>query len=407
MGGSNLNAAFPGSNLLGGDISPGSGGGTSYTFGTGLTNTAGTITDNLATGKAGGQSAIGGTAAGEDLILSSTTNVTKGKLRFGANCSYYDEANQALFLRSTAGTASPGVITAGDNQGTSTLTLGNNSTTRGPQFSVTGLDLIDFKLVPGATPGAARSIRIENRGITPNVFSAPEFHIGGTNLDDPPLIIGDSVVGIGSNQSNDVNLVVGAGTNDAATRLKVKANKTVASAAGAAWDGFKFDTSTLTVTGTGLITELAAVRIKQPTATSVSVNSVKDGATLIVDGWMLGGGSLAIDGWGADAVYGSTYCAWFKNLIRCEGGVICKNANTEFTANNGNVLVGPYNATGNLNLQGSTIYLQGALKSNQTVANGAVNKTLGNVGPAGSATTVQEWLVVANSSGTLRYIPLF
>jgi hypothetical protein len=409
MGGSNLNAAFPGSNLLGGDISPGAGGGTSYTFGTGLTNNAGTITNNLATGKAGGLSAIGGTAAGEDLTLSSTTNATKGKVRFGSNCSYYDEAAQALFLRSTPGTASPGVITASDNQGTATWTIGNNSGVRGPKFAVTGLDLIDMQLVPGATVAAARAIRLENRGVgVVNVYSAPELHVGGTNLDDPPLIIGDSVVGIGSAQSNDVNLVVGAGTNDAATRLKVKANKTVAQAVGAVWDGFKFDQSTLTVTGGGLITELAAVRIKQPTATSASVVSVKDAATLIVDGYMNGGGSLAIDGWGADAVYGSTYCAWFKQYIRVDGGVICKGVNTEFTVNNGNMLVGPYNGTGNLTLQAAVIGVSAPVKFNtNVVVNGSVATSLTSLGPTGSRTTVQKWLKVQDGAGADFFIPLF
>jgi hypothetical protein len=40
-------------------------------------------------------------------------------------------------------------------------------------------------------------------------------------------------------------------------------------------------------------------------------------------------------------------------------------------------------------------------------ANGAVNKTLGNIGPTGSQTTVQEWFMVKNSAGTVRYIPAF
>ncbi len=45
--------------------------------------------------------------------------------------------------------------------------------------------------------------------------------------------------------------------------------------------------------------------------------------------------------------------------------------------------------------------------STSIVANGAVVTTLTGVGPTGSHTTVQEWLQVKNSAGTVRYIPLF
>lgn len=40
-------------------------------------------------------------------------------------------------------------------------------------------------------------------------------------------------------------------------------------------------------------------------------------------------------------------------------------------------------------------------------ANGSVATALSSVGPAGANTTVQEWLTVTNSSGTIRYIPAF
>jgi hypothetical protein len=59
------------------------GGGTTYTFSTGLNNAANTITAKLSTGVVGGQSVIGGTASGDSLRLSSTTNATKGNINFG------------------------------------------------------------------------------------------------------------------------------------------------------------------------------------------------------------------------------------------------------------------------------------------------------------------------------------
>lgn len=54
------------------------------TFGTGLTRTVNTITANISTGIAGGQTIYGGTAASENLTISSTTHGTKGKVIFGS-----------------------------------------------------------------------------------------------------------------------------------------------------------------------------------------------------------------------------------------------------------------------------------------------------------------------------------
>ena len=76
------------------------GGGGSYTFSTGLTNTAGTVTSNLSTGIAGGQSVIGGTAASNNLTLSSTSNATKGNILFGNSA--YDEVNNMLGIGTTS-----------------------------------------------------------------------------------------------------------------------------------------------------------------------------------------------------------------------------------------------------------------------------------------------------------------
>ncbi len=59
----------------------------------------------LLVGRSGGQTLIGGTAAGDDLLLRSTSNATKGNIYFGAdNTSTYDEVNQRLGLRVAAPT---------------------------------------------------------------------------------------------------------------------------------------------------------------------------------------------------------------------------------------------------------------------------------------------------------------
>ena len=77
--------------------------GTTYTFSTGLTNAAGTVTANISTGIAGGQTIIGGTGASENLTISTTSNATKGKILFGT-LSAYDEVNDRLGIGTTTPT---------------------------------------------------------------------------------------------------------------------------------------------------------------------------------------------------------------------------------------------------------------------------------------------------------------
>jgi hypothetical protein len=62
------------------------------TFTDGLTRTSNTVRNDFFTGKAGGQTVVGGTAASETLTLSSTSNGTKGKIQFGGSTNYFDES---------------------------------------------------------------------------------------------------------------------------------------------------------------------------------------------------------------------------------------------------------------------------------------------------------------------------
>lgn len=98
------------------------------TFSTGLTRTVNTITANISTGVSGGQTAIGGTASGNSLTLSSTSNATKGFIILGA-ASVYDETNKRLGINTTApdkalevnlGTADAFRLTYNDNNGGAT-----------------------------------------------------------------------------------------------------------------------------------------------------------------------------------------------------------------------------------------------------------------------------------------------
>jgi len=98
-----------------------------YTFSTGLTNTTGTITANLSTGIAGGQTAFGGTASGENLTLRSTTNDTKGKIILGS-LSAYDELNDRLGIGTTSPSTSLSVVSPSGTQLFASISGTNTST---------------------------------------------------------------------------------------------------------------------------------------------------------------------------------------------------------------------------------------------------------------------------------------
>lgn len=114
------------------------GGGSSYTFSTGLTNTAGTVTANLSTGKAGGQSVIGGTASGNNLTLSSTSHATKGKLLFGTSA--YDEVNNRLGIGTTSPTE-PIEVTGNTSGAGRPGILIKSTNTSGDSFSAVNLQV--------------------------------------------------------------------------------------------------------------------------------------------------------------------------------------------------------------------------------------------------------------------------
>ena len=73
------------------------------------------------------------------------------------------------------------------------------------------------------------------------------------------------------------NFIVGTNVDTTASRFKVIASKSVASAAGAVWDGIKLAADTLTITGgPGTITSLCKFLVEGPTVTSAAANVATD-----------------------------------------------------------------------------------------------------------------------------------
>lgn len=87
--------------------------GGSLTFSTGLTKSSNTVTSNLSTGVSGGQSVIGGTALGDNLTLSSTTNASKGRILFGSSA--YNETNDRLGIGITSPISTTEIYSGGNS----------------------------------------------------------------------------------------------------------------------------------------------------------------------------------------------------------------------------------------------------------------------------------------------------
>lgn len=74
------------------------------------------------------------------------------------------------------------------------------------------------------------------------------------------------------------------------------------------------------------------------------------------------------------------------------------------------ISIGPTAATGVvIGNASATTQILGTIKgaAGSFVANGSVATALSSVGPVGSNTTVQEWLKITDTGGTVRYIPCF
>ena len=141
------------------------------TFSTGITRTVNTITNNVSTGVSGGQTIYGGTAASNSLIISSTSNATKGFINFG-NGGFYDET----LNRYQVGITPPG-LTANNivqifrgfkyGQQSSRLDIGCfNSTTALGQINIYAGTGTDTSTVGALSPSASSGLQINMLGHT-------------------------------------------------------------------------------------------------------------------------------------------------------------------------------------------------------------------------------------------------
>lgn len=142
------------------------------------------------------------------------------------------------------------------------------------------------------------------------------------------------------------NVLVGTTTDVASSRLRVSADKTVASAAGAVWNAVDVMASTLTLTGTTTTNLIWFTSIAAPTITSASVVNVGRAATLYIGGQPTVSGTATITADRSYAIYVDSTSQCHFPVLRSEAGisyivesgshVFYNNAAAQLTVSGGN-----------------------------------------------------------------------
>lgn len=243
--------------------------GTGITFADAGAGSTLTISAKLSTGAAGGQSAIGGTAASENLTLSSTSHATKGKLIFGTSA--YDEANNRLGI----GTASP-------------VSMIDVSAPAG----------VDGEMTLRADADRYCDVFFYHGGTDRWLFGMPpndnNFIIQERTNTTSKMVLALGTEGAMQLVPTGGNLLIGTTTDVATTKVRLNASRSVASAAGAVWDAFDVIASTLTISGSTNITTATGVNLhvlRIPTLSAASALTVTNAATLYIEGAPAGAGA--------------------------------------------------------------------------------------------------------------------
>jgi hypothetical protein len=132
---------------------------------------------------------------------------------------------------------------------------------------------------------AAKRAQVRSTVENPTGFGTLEFWTGLTALTEKMRISGNGNVGIN-------------GTAATASKFQVNASQTIASAAGAVYDGIKFATSTVSITGNTAITTAAGFNfttIQAPTiAGNLATCAITNAATLTVTAAPIAGANVTI-----------------------------------------------------------------------------------------------------------------
>jgi len=166
-----------------------------------LTNDSGFLTASSLTGYlrnnigiAGGTTLIGGTASGNNLTLSSTSNATKGKILFGN--SGYDEVNNRLGIGTTTPTQPIDVIMNTSSGSDYPSVLIKNINTSGDSFSAIDLQASNGNVWSQLLASGSNTV-FGAPGVGFRVITANPFFIQTSNVTRMTVSVGGNV-GIGT-----------------------------------------------------------------------------------------------------------------------------------------------------------------------------------------------------------------
>lgn len=253
-----------------------------------------TISAKLSTGVAGGQSAIGGTAASESLTLSSTSHATKGDILFGTSA--YKEATNRLGI-ATTGPLTP-LHVVGEILGTTKLTVGSTAVgALGVTLEIGSTTATDTWLAINSAVANYGQLLIYSAGTLRwdlgRIATETAFRLREGSNTTTKIYADIGTEGVLRIAESGGNVLIGTTTEIATTKLRMDVSRSVASAAGAIWDAF--DTmGTLTISGSTAITTATGVNMAvfdAPTLSAASALTVTNAATVYIGGAPVGGGA--------------------------------------------------------------------------------------------------------------------
>lgn len=244
-----------------------------YIFSTGLTNTGGTITNDLSTGIAGGQNVYGGTGAGEGITIHSTTDPTKGIIKLGTT-------NTEVVNIGSASTAGQKLLRVGTAN--AFVDAGHIST----------------------GPGSSAAIWINQATPSSTNFT---LSAGGTannttwNINSPSSVgvMAMSVDGIAHFTYNPVNARwiwnPAAVTGGATTNYRFISPANLAQTASAETIAFNVDMSFSIEHSAGAIVTQRDMLVRNRTHTFTGLSTIANAATIAIEGSPIAGANAVID----------------------------------------------------------------------------------------------------------------
>lgn len=238
------------------------------TFSNGLTRSSNTITNDLITGKSGGQTIVGDINAGGNLTLTSTSNATKGFIYLGAAATTAYDGTNGRF---------------GIGTGTPSSFLHVVGTTEQVRF---GYDAGDYMTISVASTGA---VTFDNVGST-NTFTFSRSLITSSGIQTNSAGTGASFAipsGTGANTTTNSNIIFG-GAATVSYRGNMRGSTTASLSANHSFANMVMGVVNATGAATGTHAVGTNLAIKAPTFTSGGA-TLTDFSSLYIDAAPTGG----------------------------------------------------------------------------------------------------------------------